>query len=283
MSTTAGIDVGSSTIKTVVIEGMGQDARVRARSIDRIRRRDPGVVIRASFDQALREAGLAAEDLDYVATTGEGELVPFRTGHFYSMTAHARGGLFLVPEARAVMDVGALHARAILMDDRSKVLGYRMTNQCASGSGQFLENIARYLGVALDEVGELSQSAGDPEKCSSICAVLAETDVINMVSRGISTPDILKGIHLSMAGRLVRLLAAAKVEETVIMTGGLASDSGLKKAVEETLEKENKDFDVRVHPDSILAGAIGAALWGAFRHDVLKRRGDKLTETTVRV
>jgi len=283
MGTTAGIDVGSSTIKTAVIEGIGQEARILARSVDRIRRRDTGVVIRASFDQALRDAGLSAEDLDYVATTGEGELVPFRTGHFYSMTAHARGGLYLIPEARAVMDVGALHARAILMDDRSKVLGYRMTNQCASGSGQFLENISRYLGVALDEVGELSQSAADPEKCSSICAVLAETDVINMVSRGIATPDILKGIHLSMAGRLVRLLAAAKVEETVIMTGGLASDSGLKAAVEETLEKENKHFDVRVHADSILAGAIGAALWGAFRHDVLKRRGDKLTETTVRV
>ena len=193
MSTTrvAGIDVGSSTIKTVIIEGLGQDARVVAHSVDRIRRRDPVAVIRGSFDLAVDQADCSADDLQYVATTGEGELVPFRTGHFYSMTAHARGGLFLVPEARAVLDVGALHARAMLMDERSKVLSYRMTNQCASGSGQFLENIARYLGIALDEVGTLSQEARAPETCSSICAVLAETDVINMVSRGISTPDIL--------------------------------------------------------------------------------------------
>ena len=276
MAYTAGIDVGSSTVKTAVLAGLGAGATILGRSVDRIRRRDPVAVIKESYELALEAAGIRADQVDYVATTGEGELVPFRTGHFYSMTAHARGGLFLLPEARAVLDVGALHARAILMDDRSKVLGYRMTNQCASGSGQFLENIARYLGIALDEVGALSQSAADPELCSSICAVLAETDVINMVSRGITTANILKGIHLSMAGRLVRLLAAAKVEATVLLTGGLAADSGLKAAVEETLEAQNKHFDVRVHEDSILAGAIGAALWGAYRHDVLSRRGDAL-------
>lgn len=274
MTCTAGIDVGSSTVKAVVMQGQGQDAELLGRAAERIRRRDPVAVIRHAFDTALEAAGKRPDELDYVATTGEGELVAFRTGHFYSMTAHARGGLYLLPEAGAVLDVGALHAKAILMDDRSKVLAYRMTNQCASGSGQFLENIARYLGIALDEVGTLSQAADDPEQCSSICAVLAETDVINMVSRGITTENILKGIHLSMAGRLVRLLAAAKVDATVLMTGGLASDSGLRAAVEETLRASNKLFDVRTHPDSILAGAIGAALWGAYRHELLlQRRG----------
>ena len=273
---TAGIDVGSSTVKAAVLDGLGQDAKIVGRSVDRIRRRDPIAVIRESYEQALEDAGVRPDQLDYVATTGEGELVAFRTGHFYSMTAHARGALFLLPEARAAMDIGALHSRAILMDDRSKVLGYRMTNQCASGSGQFLENIARYLGIALDEVGELSQSADDPELCSSICAVLAETDVINMVSRGISTENILKGIHLSMAGRIVRLLTSAKVDATCLLTGGLAADSGLKAAVVETLAAQNKHYDVRVDADSILAGAIGAALWGAYRHDLLKRRGDAL-------
>ena len=100
-----------------------------------------------------------------------------------------------------MVDIGALNGRAISVDERGKVLSYKMTSQCASGSGQFLENIARYLGVAVEEIGPLSQPSQDPEKVSSICAVLAETDVINMVSRGIATPDILKGIHLSMASR----------------------------------------------------------------------------------
>ena len=139
--------------------------------------------------------------MDYVATTGEGEEIPFATGHFYGMTTHARGALFLEPRARAVLDVGALHARAMRMDERGKVLDYRMTSQCASGTGQFLENIARYLGDPIEEVGALSLQADDPSGCAAICAVLAETDVINMVSRGISTANILRGIHESMAGR----------------------------------------------------------------------------------
>ena len=88
------------------------------------------------------------------------------------MTTHARGGLFLDPGARAVIDIGALHARAVLMDERAKVLGYRMTSQCASGSGQFLENISRYLGITISEIGPLSLEAKAPEECSSICAVV---------------------------------------------------------------------------------------------------------------
>ena len=167
------------------------------------------------------------EEVCYVASTGEGELVDFRRGHFYGMTTHARGAIFLMPEVRAVLDVGALHARAMRIDERSRVLSYRMTGQCASGSGQFLENVARYLGIALEDVGPLSCRAGNPQVVSSICAVLAETDVINMVSRGITTPDILKGIHLSMAGRYTKLLRAIDVHGQVAITGGLSADTGL--------------------------------------------------------
>src|SRR6266542_6831123 len=179
---------------------------------DRIRRRDLRKVIADAYDAALAEACVTRGEVAYLATTGEGELVDVRRGHFYGMTTHARGASFLVPTARAVLDVGALHARALRIDERSRVLSYRMTNQCASGSGQFLENVARYLGVTLDDVGPLSCKATNPQPVSSICAVLAETDVINMVSRGIATADIVRGIHVSMAGRYVKLLQAAGAE-----------------------------------------------------------------------
>jgi benzoyl-CoA reductase subunit D len=188
------------------------------------------------------------------------------------MTTHARGASFLMPEARAVLDVGALHARAMRIDERSRVLGYRMTSQCASGSGQFLENVARYLGIALQEIGPLSCRASSPQLVSSICAVLAETDVINMVSRGISTADILKGIHLSMAGRYLKLLRSIGAEHAVALTGGLAADAGLVQALEEQAKKEGAEMRVLTHPHSIFAGALGAALWGGFRHRVLARR-----------
>jgi benzoyl-CoA reductase subunit D len=270
MTFTVGIDVGSGVVKTVLFRCDGESLSWLARRVERIRRRDPLQLARAGYDEVMEEAKLKAPDIDYVATTGEGENVQFATGHFYSMTTHARGGIYLNPQARAVVDVGALNGRAIRIDERGKVVSYKMTSQCASGSGQFLENIARYLGVAIEEIGPLSQSSKNPEKVSSICAVLAETDVINMVSRGIATPDILKGIHLSMASRIVKLLKVTGIKEgTALVTGGLALDSGLVAAMGEEMANEKLKLAAVSHPDSIYAGAIGAAIWGAFRHDKL--------------
>ena len=268
---TIGIDIGSGAVKSVLFRH-GDDGATEwlARSCERIRSRDPLVLARHGFEQVLADARLGEDDIAYIATTGEGENVKFATGHFYSMTTHARGGVYLDPEARAVVDIGALNGRAISVDERGKVLSYKMTSQCASGSGQFLENIARYLGVAVEEIGSLSQSSKDPEKVSSICAVLAETDVINMVSRGIATPDILKGIHLSMAQRIVKLLKVTGVKKGVaLLTGGLALDSGLLAAMQEEMVAEKVSITARSHPDSIYAGAIGAALWAAYRHGKL--------------
>jgi benzoyl-CoA reductase subunit D len=126
--------------------------------------------------------------------------------------------------------------------------------------------------VAVEEIGPLSETSANPEKVSSICAVLAETDVINMVSRGIATPDILKGIHLSMASRIVKLLKVTGIKEgTALLTGGLALDSGLLAAIREEAVNEKVNVTARSHPDSIYAGAIGAALWGAYRYEKLNQ------------
>lgn len=274
MPVTAGIDVGTGCVKVVLFDVRGAEARWLGKSVERIRQRDPYQLAAEAYDGLLREARLARGDVAYVATTGDGENVPFATGHFYSMTTHARGAVYLDPSTRAVLDIGALHGRAIRTDPRGKVLTYKMTSQCASGSGQFLENIARYLGIAQDEIGALSQQGTSPEKVSSICAVLAETDVINMVSRGVSAANILRGIHVSMAGRLASLVKGiAAVEGTVLMTGGLALDSGLVAALRDALAEARSAVVVKSHPESIHAGAIGAALWGAFRHEKLQARG----------
>jgi len=272
MTITAGIDVGSGAVKAVLFRIEGDDIEWLGKRVDRIRRRDPMALVDEAYASLLSDADLTPDDVAYVATTGDGENVAFRTGHFYSMTTHARGAVYLEDDVTAVLDIGALHGRAINIDPLGKVLNYRMTSQCASGSGQFLENIARYLGVSIDEVGELSQQADDPELVSGICAVLAETDVINMVSRSISTPNILKGIHLSMAGRLTKLLKASKVKEgKVLLTGGLAMDTGLVAAMREEMDKQKmEEIPAASHPDSIFAGAIGAAIWGEFRYHKLQ-------------
>ena len=122
MINTIGIDIGSGAVKTVLFKG---DQWV-ARRCERIRRRDPMDLAKQGFDEVLEEAKLKPGDIGYTATTGEGENVRFATGHFYSMTTHARGGVFLNPEARAVVDVGALNGRAIWIDERGKVLAYKI-------------------------------------------------------------------------------------------------------------------------------------------------------------
>lgn len=273
MTTTIGIDLGTGVVKTVLFRTEGDNIEWLGKRMDRIRNRDPLVLSRRAFDSVLEEAGLSESDIDYVATTGDGENIKFATGHFFSMTTHARGAIYLNPNTRSVLDIGALNGKAIKIDERGKVLTYRMTSQCASGSGQFLENIARYLGIAQEEIGQLSKEADDPEVVSSICAVLAETDVINMVSRGISASNILKGIHLSMAGRLAKLLKVIKASDDgdTLMTGGLALDEGLVAALNESLAGQKLKLNAVNHPDSIYAGAIGAAIWGAFRYHKLKQ------------
>lgn len=278
---TAGIDAGSSAVKVAVVRSRaGDEVELLATAIQRIRRRNVHDVIRAAFDEACALAKLDHARFDYIASTGDGDAVSSATGHFYGMTTHARGALHLVPEARAVMDVGALHARAIRIDARGKVLGHRMTSQCASGTGQFLENIARYLGVPIEDVGRISRESRQAEEVSSVCAVLAETDVINMVSRGLTTGEILRGIHLSIAGRLVRLLRAAGAEGVVALTGGLAHDDGLVAVLTELMTSEQgkakkplPPLTVVSHPMSALAGAIGAGILGAYRFEQLERQG----------
>jgi benzoyl-CoA reductase subunit D len=269
---TGGVDVGSSSVKVAILRSAaGQEGEVLARTAQRIRRRNVHEVVQLTLAEACGLAGVEVGSFAYLASTGDGDALPQRTGHFYSMTAHARGALFLRPEASAAIDVGALHARAIRMDGRGKVLQHRMTSQCASGSGQFLENIARYLGVPLEEVGALSRSAHKAEPVSSICAVLAETDVINMVSRGLTAGQILRGIHDSIAGRLVRLIRATGAMGTVVVTGGLGRDEGLLDAIAQHLGSGT--LHAETHPEAVFAGALGAALLAAYRYDQLAKLG----------
>lgn len=268
---TVGIDVGGSVVKGALAI-YGSEPRIVQRRMEKIRKRNPIQVADDLLNALLEDESIGYDDVAYVASTGEGEMVQRRRGHFYGMTAHSRGALTFAPGARTVVDMGALYCRAIKIDESGRVVDYKMTGQCASGSGQFIENISRYLGLSIEEVGDISLSSLNPEQPSGICAVLAETDVINMVSRGVNTADIVKGIHLSVASRVVRLLQSLKAQSPIALTGGLALNTGMVQAVEELLAKNSVEAHVVVtHPDAIYAGAIGAALWGGFRHSRISR------------
>ena len=270
-----GIDVGSNYIKVVLME-YGESPVIVDKKNEKIRKRNPEIVSSELINFLLEKYNLSYDDIIYVASTGEGEMVKKKTGHFYSMTTHARGGVFLNPEAKTVVDMGALFVKAININEKGRVLDYKMTGQCASGSGQFIENISRYLGLSIEEVGDISEQARNPEMPSGICAVLAETDVINMVSRGISTPDIIKGIHLSIANRVVRLLSSLKAQSPVILLGGMSMNKGMIQCIKEIVEENKYNFEIVDHSDAIYSGAIGAALWGGFRYLKLKEKKIKI-------
>jgi len=262
---TFGVDVGSSVIKAVLMS-YSDTPVIIGKEAEKIRKRNPGIVADQLIDNVLAKNNLNYSDIAYLATTGEGEMLQRKRGHFYSMTTHAKGGVFLNPGSETVIDMGALFVRAIKINQMGKVLDYKMTGQCASGSGQFIENISRYLGLAIEDVGAISLKSTTPETPSGICAVLAETDVINMVSRGITTPDIIKGIHLSIANKIVKLLSSLNAKSPVALTGGMAMNVGMIQALKELVEESKFDLEIRTHEDAIYAGAIGAAIWGGFRH-----------------
>ncbi len=262
---TLGVDVGSSIIKAVVMT-YSDTPVIIDKETEKIRKRNPEMVADQLIDIILERNKMNYGEVAYLASTGEGEMLQRKRGHFYSMTTHAKGGVFLNPGSMTVVDMGALYVRAIRINEQGRVLDYKMTGQCASGSGQFIENISRYLGLAIEDVGETSLKSTLPETPSGICSVLAETDVINMVSRGIATPDIIKGIHLSIANKIVKLLSSLKATSPVTLTGGMAMNIGMIQAVKELVAESRLDLEIRANGDSIYAGAIGAAIWGGFRH-----------------
>lgn len=268
---TMGIDIGSNFIKLVLMDYSAQSVLLDKQT-EKIRKRNPEQLAEEMIQSMLRKFNLKYEDLAYLASTGEGDMLKRKRGHFYGMTTHAKGAHYFYPDARTVVDMGALFVRAIKVSPDARVMDYKMTGQCASGSGQFVENISRYLGLSIEEVGDVSLKAENPEVSSGICAVLAETDVINMVSRGISTPNIIKGIHLSIASRIIKLMSSLKADSPIILTGGMALNKGMMQALEEQLVETGKKFEIKTHPDAGYAGAIGAALWGGFRHVKLAAR-----------
>ncbi|RPI19290.1 MAG: benzoyl-CoA reductase subunit D [Ignavibacteriae bacterium] len=268
---TLGIDVGGSYIKAALMH-YSNNCTIIDKKCEKVRKRNPSVLSEEIIEYLLEKNNLKHTDIAYSASTGEGEMVTRKTGHFYSMTTHAKGGQFFFPEARTVVDMGALYVRAIKINHEGKVLDYKMTGQCASGSGQFIENISRYLGLAIEEVGSISLQSQNPETPSGICAVLAETDVINMVSRGISTQNIIKGIHLSIANRVIRLLSSLKAESPIFLTGGMAMNTGMVQAINELKTESKYKWDITTNDDAIYAGAYGAALWSGFRFFKLKEK-----------
>jgi predicted CoA-substrate-specific enzyme activase len=253
----AGIDIGAGTTKCVLVDAGG------------VRRGRAHVRTKADFEQVAGEA-LAASLADaatgvaavaYVATTGLGRYaVAARDIQITDLTCGARGAAAVFPSTRYVLDIGAQCSRAIKLREGGKVKEFHMNEKCAAGSGGFLERAAKYLEVAVPDIGRLSLHAARPQPISSVCAVLAESEIINHVSEGVGVENILRGIHNSLADRALALLKRVGLDGEVTFIGGVARQEGMVQALRDKL-----GVPVNVPDEPQFTTALGAALLGLQR------------------
>ncbi len=263
----AGIDMGAKSTKAIILDDHRQ---IRGKSCIRTRP-DFVAIATEALEAALQDAKLKQTDISYIATTGFGRYnVPFRDIQITDITCVGAGAVFLYPKTRTVLDIGAQSTRALRVSETGKVKEFRTNDKCAAGAGGFIERAAKYLEVQVEDVGRLSLEAAKPQIISSVCAVLAESEIINLVSSGETVENIMRGVHNSLAARSLALLKRAGMEDEVTFVGGVARQKGMVKALEETLKKK-----VNVNDEPHMVGALGAAVLALRRLEKLRGIGNQ--------
>jgi predicted CoA-substrate-specific enzyme activase len=248
----AGIDVGSTMTKTVILEDgiivyvIGPTGPEQRRLANRV------------MEQALNKAGIAFQAITYIVSTGYGRInVPFADKQVTEIKCHAQGIASIFSDAKTIIDIGGQDSKAITIDDNGRPTDFVMNDKCAAGSGRFIEVIADNLGIRLDEVGDISLQGKNPAKISNICTIWAQQEVAARLSEGVPIADLLAGVHKSLADRISRMVNRLRVQDTVVLTGGGGKNKGLVKALSEQL-----GHDILVPEEPLITGALGAALLG---------------------
>jgi predicted CoA-substrate-specific enzyme activase len=212
-----------------------------------------------AWRDAMEKAGL--KKVDYLVATGYGrDSVDFADASVTEITCHARGAHYIFPDARTVIDIGGQDSKIIRVNEMGRTEDFVMNDKCAAGTGRFLEVMAKALEVKLEEMGPLSLESVNEIKVSSTCTVFAESEVVSLVAAGHETRDILQGIHRAIAGRVAALVSRVGLAPCVIMSGGVAKNVGVVRALEEKL-----DHKITVPPEPQIIGAIGAAIIAALK------------------
>lgn len=256
MTLTLGIDVGSSYTKAVLMAG---DGTMVASTMMATGFRMEAAAAEA-LERVLHAAGCTRGDIAYVVSTGQGRSqVPFRDVTVTDLTSQARGAVWFFPRTRTVLDVGGQTMKATRLDAQAKVSAFRLNDKCAAGTGAFLEKTARYLGYGVEQIGAIAAGSGHAAPISGVCAVFAESEVINHVSCGVEPGDIVQGAIISLVTRSVQLLKRVRIEEEVTLTGGIMRFPTMSRVLQAQL-----GLPVNVPPEELVqfTGAIGAATLG---------------------
>jgi (R)-2-hydroxyacyl-CoA dehydratese activating ATPase len=253
MSIVAGCDVGSLTSKAVIMK----NRKIIGSHIIKSKPR-PSDSANAVLEGALLSAGVTKEDIRYCIGTGYGrEKIQFVDEVVSEIRCHGKGARWMLPTAETVIDIGGQDCKTMKLDKDGNVSRFSANDKCASGTGRFLEVMAKVLNVDIADLGKLSGKAKDPITLASTCTVWAQADVIKYINSGVPIEDIGAGINTAMASRVAILVNTVKPEGDIFMTGGVAKNIGVLETLEKLIGKRIKKTR---KADPQIAGAIGAAL-----------------------
>jgi (R)-2-hydroxyacyl-CoA dehydratese activating ATPase len=265
-----GMDIGSTYTKAVM---MDETRQVRATALRRSGYK-PAAAASAVYDDLLAKAGVMKNDVHYIATSGYGRyMVPFRHTQITELTCHALAISYHFPQVRTILDIGGQDIKAIRIDDRGRVRAFRLNDKCAAGTGAFLEKTARYLGLTTADIGPYALRSTRPVEISSVCAVFAESEVINHLSTGIAPEDIMQGAISALAGRSLQLMKRVGLEKEFALAGGMTQNAAMVAALGAKL-----DAPLYLPPQGLgqFNGAFGAVLLGLRRVERLLAEGREI-------
>jgi len=250
----AGIDIGSTYTKAALMDENGSLVATGVNTTGF--KLEPAA--EAALQSAVDQVGVARSDVAFVATTGYGRnQVSFRDVQVTDLTAQSWGTRFFFPRTRTVLDIGGQTMKALRLDKAGRVKAFRLNDKCAAGTGAFLEKTARYLGYSIQEIGPMVEYSHDPVPISGVCAVFAESEVINHVSNGAQPADIMHGAMTSLIERSVRLMKRVRMEPEFTLVGGIMRFPTMVRVMREQLGES-----VNVPREELVqfTAAIGAAI-----------------------
>ena len=247
----AGVDIGSTMTKVVLMDKSDNLLSSIKGPTGPEHRQLANEVMR----QALEQASLQIDDISYIVATGYGRLnVPFADRQITELSCHARGVSSLFPNIRTAIDIGGQDAKCMKIDN-GRLINFVMNDKCAAGTGRFLEVTATALGIKLEDMGDISLKATKKIQISNLCTIFAQQEVVALISRGEKLENILAGLHDALASRIAALARRLGIEPDLVLTGGVAKNIGMVRAMKESLGCE-----IIVPEEPLLTGALGAAI-----------------------
>jgi len=256
MTKTIGLDLGTQAIKVVVLNDNIVLSREKMFSGF-----DPSKAAKTVLEKALKTANLSISDIEHTTATGAGvQMASNIDSKISMMSADAKAGIHLFPKARTIIDVGAEEARAMKCDDNGMMVDFVVNERCAAGAGAFIEAMARALEVKMEDMGPLSLKAERASPINASCVIFGESDVVTLIHRQESKPEIARAVFDAMADRVSSMVHRLGVNPEVVLVGGVAKDVGFIASL-----KRKLDIDISIPEYPEFAGALGAALMATKR------------------